>query len=367
MNMRSAKLALGLLATALLASGCSTNIVSATPTPVDYKACMSVSPAGLADGGLNQNAYFGLQQAAVQYGVGISATEAGATQSVGDYQRRIDRLIKRGCNLIFAVGGNQNAAVYSKARTHTNIRFVLVDQAPYIIHTLMRVGDYNNVTALNYDSAIASFQAGFLAASHSTSKVVGVISGTDDRVAQTEVWYFMQGVEHYNLANPAAEVLVVGASGSNPATWWNLAESASPKSVKQSVGHLLTLGADVVFPVGVNGLAATQEVALKPGAVVIGTDSDWYTEARYATVKNMVLASIHKMVASDIANLVGKYFAQSQSSASPTSNANEVTIAGLVKLTPQHAIDYGSGVQGQLDDLAQQISAGQILVTPFIQ
>jgi basic membrane protein A len=366
MKLRLAKLAVVLWAAALVASGCSSNLVSATPTPVAYKACMSVSPAGLSDGGLNQNAYFGLQQAAVQYGVGISATEASETPSVGDYEHRIQRLIKRGCNLVFAVGGNQNAAVYTKARANPRVSFVLVDQPPYVLKTAMRSTANSNVQSLTYDPTIPAFQAGYLAAAHSTAKVVGVLAGASDKVAQAQVWYFMQGVERYNLDNPDAEVLVVGASGSNPANWWTLPESASPKSVKLWVGHLLALGADVVFPVGVNGLAAAQQVALTQGAVVIGSNSDWFSEPRYSTVKNVILASVHKVVSQDVANLVGAHFAQSQSTATASPGTLAV-IVGQVKLSPQHGVDYGSATQGQLDNLAQQISAGLIPVTAFPQ
>lgn len=366
MKLRLAKLAVGLWAAALLASGCSSNLVSATPTPVAYKACMSASPAGLSDGGLNQNAYFGLQQASVQYGVAISATEASEIPSVGDYEQRIQRLIKRGCNLIFAVGGNQNAAVYTKAQANPKVSFVLVDQPPYVLKTAMRSAASSNVQSLTYDTTIPAFQAGYLAAAHSAAKVVGVLSAANDKVAQAEAWYFMQGVERYNLDNPDAEVLVMGASGPNPANWWALAGSASPKSVKLWVGHLLALGADVVFPVGVNGLAATQQVALNQGAVAIGSNSDWFNETRYATVKAAILASVHKVVSQDIANLVGEHLSQSQSSATPSSVTTPV-IAGQVKLSPQHGVDYGSATQGKLDDIAQQIAAGQIKVTPFTQ
>jgi hypothetical protein len=83
-------------------------------------------------------------------------------------------------------------------------------------------------------------------------------------------------------------------------------------------------------------------------------------------VKAVILASVHKVVSQDIANLVGEHLSQSQSSATPSSVTTPV-IAGQVKLSPQHGVDYGSATQGKLDDIAQQIVAGQIKVTPFTQ
>jgi basic membrane lipoprotein Med (substrate-binding protein (PBP1-ABC) superfamily) len=69
MFKRVVGLTIGALVAVGMLSGCTPEVVSATPTPVDYKACMLSDVGGFSDGGLNQSAYYALQQAKVQFGV----------------------------------------------------------------------------------------------------------------------------------------------------------------------------------------------------------------------------------------------------------------------------------------------------------
>ena len=353
----------------LVLTGCSSEVISATPTPVAYKACMSTSPAGVNDGGVNQSAYFGLQQAEAQFGVAISVVQASAKPTVGLYERALQRLIGRGCNLIFAVGGNQNDAVYAKAAANPKTHFVLVDQPPFSVRTAMQSGDYANVQSVSFDTTVAAFQAGYLAASHTKTSTVGVIAGRGDVISQAEVWFFRQGVSYFNRFNPASQVVVIGAADDLSA-WWTLPEAASPAKVKALVAKLLGLGADVVFPVGVNGLAAAQQVATVPGRVVIGSGSDWYLQARYETVKPVILSSVHKVVSSEVASLVGSQL--SMVSASPQSSTAVASpspmlpvIAGQVTLVAEHSVAFGSNVQTTLEQIAKQIADSTIVLDPF--
>ena len=49
-------------------SACATEQVSASPTPVAYKACMISSREGFSDSGINAEAYYGLLQSEAQFG-----------------------------------------------------------------------------------------------------------------------------------------------------------------------------------------------------------------------------------------------------------------------------------------------------------
>lgn len=285
------------IALASVLTGCSAAEENATPTPVAFKACMVATSAGFNDGGFNQLAYFGLQQAMVEYGPSISVL---ATQSDNVYSvtSAAKKLVSRGCNLVIANGTKAYSALLPLADGNPALHFVALGYNTNV-GSMEPTPINNNLTAIAFDGRSAFLQAGYLAAAASNSGRVGVIGASGNPVVQTEIWYFRQGVMQYSQRT-GKSVSIFGAQQADPSSWDLVPAYTSATLLKSKTRAIIGSGADVIFPVGLNGLPVAQ-AASDLGAKVIGSDSEWVSQARYATVKSAILASVVKNIASEVA------------------------------------------------------------------
>lgn len=365
----------GALAVASL-TGCATEVVSAKPTPVDYKACMLSSVGGFSDGGINQSSYYALQQAKVQYGIRISQAETTATDTKQKLQSLVNRLVSRQCNLIFGVGSSVEDALFNAAQANPNVEFVQLDARGELSAPVQP----DNLTRIGFDTDLAFFQAGYLAAEKSKTKVVGIVGASDSALAKRAIWYFRQGVLHYGRETKN-HVDLVGAQSTLINSWRLISSSASGQWVKDNAALLTSMSADVILPIGVNGLAAAQEAMRTPGVSVIGSDSDWYLQPRYETVKQVILASVQKLAGDEVLKAIVSHLpnvasgsevdasATDEASPSPTATVAPASqlVPGSVVITPAHEVSYPNATESTLADLAKSVQNGTIVLVPFKQ
>jgi basic membrane lipoprotein Med (substrate-binding protein (PBP1-ABC) superfamily) len=233
-----------------------------------------------------------------------------------------------------------------------------------------------NLVRVNFDTDVAYFQAGYLAAEKSTTKVVGVIGASNSTAAKRAIWFFRQGVSYY-ATESGTKVQIVGAGSPLVKSWRLIASDASPQWVKDNVAMLTTLNADVIFPAGLNGLAAAQEAAKTPGATVIGSDSDWYLQPRYESVKSVILASVQKLIGEQVLRAVLSRAPGYVSTPSPVPSGSPTVeyggavvpasqlVSGGVAITESHDVSYPNATDSTLAQLARSIEDGTIVLDPF--
>jgi basic membrane protein A and related proteins len=364
----------GAVAAVGMLAGCAPEVVSATPTPVDYKACMLSSVGGFSDGGINQAAYFGLQQAKVEFGVQISQAETAATDSPAKIQSLINKLVSRKCNTVFGIGIYAGTALLNAAQLNPDVNFVQLDARGELQVPVQP----ENLTRIAFDTDSAYFQAGYLAAEKSQKHIVGVLGASDSVAAKRAIWYFRQGVNYY-AADSGVKVELLGAESTTVSSWKLISSAASGQWVKDNVGALTALGADVILPIGIDGLAAAQEAAKTSGVSVIGSDSDWFKQPKFESVKSVILASVQKLIGEQVLNAIGANAPGAQISPSPSPTAIGAAAAagdgsavpasqlvqGLVQITPSHGISYPNATDTTLAQLANSIEDGTIVLKPF--
>ena len=339
-------------------TGCSANVVAATPTPVDYKACLISTSAGFSDGAANQAAYFGLQQAMVQNGTAISVVET-TSDSAATVTRAGKKLVSRGCKLVMATGAYGQDGLVPLALGNPGVTFATLG-GNNVSATLGdgSTADPNlpkNFLAFNFDERSAYIQAGYLAAASSASGKVAVLGATD-ALSRNAIYYFRQGVYQY-IEKHQTTVAIVGADRAEANTWNLIASDSSPALVQAHVRKLLAQGADVVLPVGINGFAAAQ-VAQELGANVVGSDSDWSKSARFATVKASVLASVVPNLADAVSYAVTRY----QCAATGGNDCAAMLFDTSVQLQQGDSAKWPDGASDQLNQLAKDYAAGSLSV-----
>jgi basic membrane protein A len=347
LRFASAFVALSLMAGAF--SGCSADKESATPTPVAFKSCLISTSAGFNDGGINQAAYFGLQQAVVQMGTSVSVLEA-KTDSAGSVTAAGKKLVSRGCNLVMAVGQYSYDGLLPLANGNPDVKFVALDFRAG--GQMLQAAD--NLTIEAIDTRLAYLQAGYLAAASSKQGIIGVI-GASTPGAIDEIWYLRQGVFQY-LAKHGKTTQILGADRAEPETWSLLDPATSPSKISSRAVRLISSGADVLVSVGVNGLPAAQ-AALAGKAVIIGDDTDWSLQSRYATVKAAILASVLKPIADAVTSSVSNAMGLSVDPGAVADGA-----AWIATLTPEADVKWPQGISGELQQLASDYAAGKLSV-----
>ena len=243
---------------------------SGSGTAATYKACMVTDTGGIDDRSFNASAWKGMQDAATATGASVKYLESKASS---DYTPNINALISEKCNLIVTVGFLMGDATKAAAKANPSTDFAIVDEAP--------VDGLTNYKALEFNTAQSSFQAGYLAASVSTTGTVGTFGGLPIPTVTIFMDGFVDGVAYYNTQK-GKSVKVLGwdeatqkgsfVGGQNPFT-----DQAKGKSLADG---FIQQGADVIFPVaGGSGLGAVGEAQATKKAVAIWVDQDGYLTA----------------------------------------------------------------------------------------
>lgn len=340
---------------AVSVSGCAQQTDTATPTPVDFKACMVSNGNGFSDGGASQLAYFGLQQAQAEFGPAISVVQMSSDATPAGVLRAAKRLVSRGCNLIFAVQDTYSSLA-TLANGNPKVRFVEIDPAE--TGADIQPTPNQNLNHLIFDSRVAYLQAGYLAASKSKTGRVAVIAASGSAATLDATWYFRQGIHQFNQAT-GASVEIVNAPRAEYSSWKLVSPNLSTKALARVAERAAQDGADVFFPMGVNGLVVAQ-VAMAHAGLIIGSDTDWARQPRYDSVKSAVLASVTKPLAAAVVDQVAQAMGLQTATPDPTVSRTDVTNF-TATLTDEGAVSY-DGVNDALKRLASDYLAGKLSV-----
>ncbi len=152
-----------------------------------YSTCMVTDTGGIDDKSFNASAWAGLEAAKAE--ASNISTKFTASNAIADYEPNLTDFAAQKCNLILAVGGLMTDATKKIAAANPNSQFAIVDAA---------IPDATNVYPLQFDTAQASYLAGYLAAGYSKSGTVATYGGMNIPPVTIFMDGFVDGVAKYN-------------------------------------------------------------------------------------------------------------------------------------------------------------------------
>jgi basic membrane protein A len=306
---------------------------------------MVTNSGGLEDRSFNQSSWEGLQLAEEEYGV-----EAEAIVSTGetDLAPNVQQAVDSGCELVVTVGYELAEATLEQAGDNPELAFAIVDE----------VVEAGNVKPVVFDTAQASFLAGYLAAGVSKTGVVATFGGGNQPPVTLFMDGFVDGVAKYNEVHGTA----VRALG-----WDKQAQDGSFTGDFEDVnkGKVLTegfidQGADVILPVaGQVGEGAAAAALERGGTSIIWVDSDGY-ETLPEEFRPVLLTSVLKNTQQAMVEIVGDVVGNAFT--------NEPYVGTLenggVEIAPFHDLEplVTPELQGEIEGLRQAVIAGELVV-----
>ncbi|GAA2228892.1 BMP family ABC transporter substrate-binding protein [Herbiconiux moechotypicola] len=346
--------ALALAAAGIVLAGCATPPSEASGSGAaaasDVLACMDSGESGIKDKSFNESSWNGFTKAESELGVEVKVAESKDTSQ---YLPNLQSLVRQDCDIIATMGYDMQDITVQEATANPDTHFMTIDDQP--------PGDLPNVKPILFNTADASYLAGYLAAGMTTTGKVGTYGGQLIPTVTLFMDGFADGVAKYNDDN-ATSVEVVGwdkaaQNGSATGDWndTNLAKQLSSRMIDQ--------GVDIIMPVA--GGAGTGTLAAIRDANAAGKDvkAIWVDTDGYETVpeyKDLFLTSVMKRIDSGVFSVI-----QEQQDGGFSSDPYVGTLANDgVGLAPFH--DFESAIptdlQATLDELATQISDGTIVI-----
>jgi basic membrane protein A and related proteins len=257
----------------------------------DYSACMVTDTGGIDDKSFNASAWAGLEAAKAE--ATNVKTKYVASSAIADYEPNLTDFVNQKCNFILAVGGLMSDATKKISAANAGSQFALVDAS---------VPEQSNVYPLQFDTAQASYLAGYLAAGYSKTGVVATYGGLNIPPVTIFMDGFVDGVAKYNEVK-SKNVKVLG---------WDKATqqgSFAEEFTNQAKGKAISdtfvgQNADVILPVaGGTGLGTAAAAKESNGKFsVIWVDSDGcevaaqYCSAFLSTVVKSVSGGVKEAV-----------------------------------------------------------------------
>jgi basic membrane protein A and related proteins len=313
-----------------------------------YSACMVTDVGGIDDKSFNTSAWKGLQEAKkANDNIDIKYV---ASKAEADYEVNLTQYVNQKCDFILAVGGLMSDATKKAATSNPNQQFGIVDANPGV----------DNIYPMQFDTAQAAFQAGYLAAGMSKAGKVGTYGGLPIPPVTIFMDGFADGVAHYNKAK-GKNVQVLG---------WDKATQKglfTNDFVKQDEGKkvsdaLVAQGADIIMPVaggaGLGTTAAAQASGGKYSVIWVDVDGCESTPNCPALVTTVV-KNIPDAVKEAVLKAAGGEKLQAKPGFVGTLANNGVSIA------PYHEFDskIDAGLKAEVEKLKADIIAGTIKVT----
>ncbi|MFG1714332.1 BMP family protein [Micromonospora sp. NPDC049203] len=317
-----------------------------------FSACMVTDVGGVDDKSFNASAWKGLQEAQKENDkIDIKYVQSKAE---ADYEVNLTGFVNQKCDFILAVGGLMSDATKAAAEKNPNQQFAIVDANPGV----------SNVYPMQFDTAQAGFQAGYLAAGMSKSGKVGTYGGLPIPPVTIFMDGFADGVAYYNKAK-SKNVQVLG---------WDKATqkgSFANSFEKQDEGKkvsdaLVAQGADIVMPVaGGAGLGTTSAAKASGGKYsVVWVDIDGCESTPDCSA---ILTTVVKNIPDAVKEAALKAAGGEKLQATPgfvgTLANNGVSIA------PYHDFDskVPADLKAEVDKIKTDIAAGTITVTSKAQ
>lgn len=331
--------------------------------PADFQACMVSDSGGFDDQSFNQSGKEGMD--AAEEALGIQVTEV-ESQADTDYTNNVNNLVSQGCNITIGVGFLLEDAIQTAAEANPDTNFALIDSA-------FSDADFNpveldNAKPILFNTAEASFLAGYVAAAMSESGTVATFGGMQIPSVTVFMDGFADGVSRFNEDN-GADVQLLG--------WDKEGQSGSFSGDfdNQSQGQTLTeqfiaQGADIVMPVaGPVGLGAAAAADSASGDVkIIWVDSDGFLTA--SDYSDLMLTSVMKEIGAAVEDTVTQTV-EGGFSNEPYVGTLENGGVGLAEFHDQQAAVDATTVTGPageapladvIEAYTQQIISGELVI-----
>ncbi|RXZ51469.1 BMP family lipoprotein [Agromyces binzhouensis] len=334
-----------LVAASAAVTGCAPAPEGAGDAVADGCVRMVTNSGGLEDRSFNQSSWEGLQLAEDELGV---EAEALVSTSETDLAPNVRQAVDSGCALVVTVGWELAEATLAESEANPEVSFAIVDETV----------DAANVKPVVFDTAQASFLAGYLAAGVSRTGVVATFGGGNQPPVTLFMDGFVDGVAKYNEVH-GGDVRVLG---------WNKEEQDGSftgdfediNKGKVLAEGFIDQGADVILPVAGQVGEGAAAAAIEHGSTsVIWVDSDGY-ETLPAEFRPVLLTSVLKNTQQAMVEIVGAV-----QDGSFTSDPYVGTLEnGGVEIAPYHDLEslVAPGLQGEIEGLRQAIIAGELVV-----
>ncbi len=333
-------------------AGETTDTTSAEGVEGDFSACQVTDTGGVDDRSFNQTAFAGLEQAAEELGFEPEFLES---QAESDFAPNIEAFVEQGCSLIVTVGFLLGDATAAAAEANPDQLFAIVDNDFFDAEAGEDI-TYENVKELTFSTDQAAFLAGYLAASLTESGVVGTYGGINIPPVTIFMDGFANGVAVFN-EETGGDVQVVGW---DPAAQDGIftGDFENQTLGRETTETLLDQGADIILPVaGPVGLGSVEAIEAGGGGErLIWVDTDGCISVPDACplllasiMKNMDVAVHDTIIEASEGSFEGGLY-------TGTLENGGVGLAPLNQVTE----DVPQELQDRLDELAQQIIAGEI-------
>ena len=170
----------------------------------DYKGCIVSDSGGFDDRSFNQNSHEGLMKAKEDYGISTAEAESKAQT---DFETNINQMVQQDCNIIIGVGFLLEDAIQEAAEANPDTNFALIDSG-FTDENFDPV-EIDNAKPILFNTAEASFLAGYLSAGMSESGTVATFGGIKLPSVAIFMDGFADGVDKYNEDN-STEVKLLG-------------------------------------------------------------------------------------------------------------------------------------------------------------
>ncbi|NYD87569.1 BMP family lipoprotein [Cellulomonas oligotrophica] len=351
--MRAAALG-GAVALALAACGSAPDEAEETAggdTASDFKACMVSDQGGYDDQSFNQSGYEGLVRAGEELGIEINALESSGDS---DYGPNIDSLVQDGCTLIIGVGFLLEQAIEDGATANPDVEFALIDST--FSDDDFNPLEFDNAKPILFNTAEASYLAGYVGAAMSESDVVGTFGGLPIPSVQIFMDGFVDGVAAWNEeSGESVRVLGWDKEAQDGSFTGDFETQANGQNTAQG---FIDQGADVIMPVaGPVGLGAAAAASGVEGTKLIWVDNDGYNTTEYGS---LMLTSVMKQIGDAVFEVVRE--------ASAGNFTNEPYVGtienGGVGIAPFHDFEaeIPAEVSERVEELYAQIASGELVI-----
>lgn len=265
MAVKPYKLALaGVAATGLItltACGEAPDEGSGDDTEASFHACMVTDSGGVDDKSFNESSWNGMEDAAEENSdIEVTYKESG---NESDYDPNLQASVDDDCDFIVGVGGLMTENVDAIATDTPDTPFAIVDG----------FSEVENVHSVQFDTAQASFLAGYLAAAQTETGTIATWGGAKIPPVTIFMDGFAQGAAYHNEAKGTdVEVLGWDPDAQDGSFTNDFDDTSGGKSLTET---FMSQGADIVLPVaGPAGTGAVTAASENEGTAVVWVDVD---------------------------------------------------------------------------------------------
>ena len=282
------------LAACLLLPGCSDESVvndveksaASRTAPSKLIIGMFLDTSGLGDRGYLDMQYKGLVRGCQKYGAEF-ILEQRQEGTLEEAVSILDTLAAGGCSAVFCSSFTMKQAVELAASKHPSVKFILMDTLmdnylPNTATTTFRVGQ-------------AAYLAGFIGASMSRTKTLGIIGGTDSSPVREFLGGFAAGAKAADESITMTTRFIDELDRSTVP--WN-----NPSVAVEIARSMINQeNADVFFPVAGASALGVFNYARAHGVYAIGVDSD-----QDYLAEGIILTSVMKRLDVAVETLIGE-------------------------------------------------------------